>query len=95
MLAVSRVLFGLTFEFLRDQNAAINDLINYPINNLRDPEKALLTLIMTGQARNKQEFSEKIGKSPATVQRYIKHLTELGIIRREGSNKNGRWIVIK
>lgn len=87
--------FGFTFEFLRDQNAAINDVINDPINNLKDPERALLTLIMTGQARNKQELSEKIGKSPATVQRYIKHLTELGIIRREGSNKNGRWIVVK
>ena len=76
-------------------NDLISDLINDPINQLKDPERALLTLIMTGQARNKQEFSEKIGKSPATVQRYIKHLTELGIIRREGSNKNGRWIIVK
>ena len=70
-------------------------MINDSINNLRDPERTLLTLIMTGQARNKQEFSEKIGKSQATVQRYIKHLMELGLIRREGSNKNGRWVVVK
>ena len=81
-------LYGCIFE-------TINDLINDPINNLKDPERALLTLIMTGQARNKQELSENIGKSPVTVQRYIKHLTELGIIRREGSNKSGRWIVVK
>ena len=70
-------------------------MINDPISDLKDPERALLTLIITRQERNKQEISEKIGKSPATVQRYIKHLTELGIIKREGSNKNGRWIVVK
>ena len=39
-------------------------MINDPINNLKDPEGALLTLIMTGQAHNKQEFSEKTGKIP-------------------------------
>ena len=87
--------FGFTFEFLRNQNAMINDPINDPINNLKDAERALLTLIITGQAHNKQEFSEKIGKSPATVQRYIKHLMELGLIQREGAKKNGRWIVVK
>ena len=44
-------------------------LTNESINNWKDPERTLLTLIMTGQARNKQEFSEKIRKSPTTVQR--------------------------
>lgn len=87
--------FGFTFEFLRDQNETINDSINDPINNLSDSEKALLTLIISGRARNKQEFSSQIKKSPATIQRYISHLTEMGIIKREGSNKNGRWVIIK
>ena len=87
--------FGFTFEFLRDQNETINDSINDPINNLSDSEKALLTLIISGRARNKQEFSSQIKKSPATIQRYISHLTEMGIIKREGSNKNGRWVIVK
>ena len=40
-------------------------------------------------------LSDAIGKSPATVQRYLKHLTELDLIRHDGSNKMGQWVAVK
>ena len=40
-------------------------------------------------------LSDAIGKSPATVQRDLKHLTELDLIRRDGSNKMGQWVAVK
>lgn len=87
--------FGFTFEFLRNQNDFINDVINDPIKDLSDAEKKLYMLILAGKNYNKQEYAEAIGKSTATVQRYLKHMTKLGLIRREGSNKTGKWVVIK
>ena len=87
--------FGFTFEFLRNHFDAINDPINDPINNLLNAEKELLRLILTGKSLTKDGFAEAIGKSTATVQRYLKHLTELGFIKRVGSNKSGRWVAAK
>ena len=50
---------------------------------------------MMGKRYTKKDYASAIGKSTATVQRYLKHLTELGLIRREGSNKNGQWVIVK
>ena len=62
---------------------------------LSDAEKVLLRLILAGKRYTRQDFADAIGKSPATVQRYLKHMTELGLIRRDGSNKMGQWIAVK
>ena len=87
--------FGFTFEFLRDHFDTENDLINDSIKGLSDAEKELLRLILTGKRYTRQAFADAIGKSPATVQRYLKHMTELGLIRRDGSNKVGQWVAVK
>ena len=60
-----------------------------------DVEKELLRLILTGKRYTRKDLADAIGKSPATVQRYLKHLTELGLIRRNGSNKVGQWVAVK
>ena len=82
------------FEFIASFIGSI-DLINDAIKGLSDAEKELLRLILTGKRYTKQDFADAIGKSPATVQRYLKHLTELGLIRRDGSNKSGQWVAVK
>ena len=83
--------FGFTFEFLRDHFDTEND----SIKGLSDAEKELLRLILTGKRYTRQDLADAIGKSPATVQRYLKHMTELGLIRRDGSSKMGQWIAVK
>ena len=86
------------FEFIASFIGSI-DLINDPINDsikgLSDAEKELLRLILTGKRYTRKDFADAIGKSPATVQRYLKHMTELGLIRRDGSNKMGQWVAVK
>lgn len=39
------------------------------------------------------DICEQLGKSRNTVQRRIKIMMESGIIKREGSTKNGRWVI--
>ena len=41
------------------------------------------------------DLSEKLSKSPATIQRHLKLLSEKGLIRRIGSRKAGYWEIIK
>ena len=82
------------FEFIASFIGS-NDSINDPIKGLSDAEKELLRLILTGKRYTRQDFADAIGKSPASVQRYLKHLTELGLIQRDGSNKMGQWVAVK
>lgn len=39
-------------------------------------------------------ISDRINKSNATINRSIKELKNLGLIKRIGSNKNGHWLVV-
>ena len=48
-------------------------------------------MISTGERHTKKEYAEMIEMSVATVDRAIKKLTEAGLIRRVGGNRNGSW----
>jgi ATP-dependent DNA helicase RecG len=86
--------FGFTFEFLRDHLDIINDSIS-SYSEFSESEKKLYKYLLKGNRYTKQELANAIGKSSITVQRYLKHMMELGLIKREGANKNGRWVVVK
>lgn len=86
--------FGFTFEFIRS-NDSISDSKNDSITiRLTKTEKAVLDILGTDQTFSKNDIAVRIGKSPATVQRAIKRLTEKGLIKRVGPNKNGYWTII-
>ncbi|MBQ7246852.1 MAG: putative DNA binding domain-containing protein [Lachnospiraceae bacterium] len=92
--------FGFTFEFIRTSSQ-----VNYQINEpagilmketpmlyLSDAEKAVLAVLSKEQRYNKTEIGAIVGKSPSTVQRAIKSLTDRGLVRRIGANKDGYWV---
>ena len=95
--------FGFTFEFLRNQADIVNNTVNDTATssekgseeNLSDAEKELLRLIRTGKKYTRQDFASSIGRTTKTVQRYLNHLTELGLIQRDGTDKNGQWIAVE
>ena len=41
----------------------------------------------------REEISKQIGLSVRQIQKYMKRLSDLGMIKREGGRKNGRWII--
>lgn len=86
---------NLTNDPINDSiNDSINESIKLSKKELTAAETKLLKIILTGKKYTKYDFAAAIGKSPSTIQRYLKHLTELGLIRRSGSNKNGQWISV-
>jgi ATP-dependent DNA helicase RecG len=79
-------------------NEPINDAINEPINP-NEPVKSLsdelFRILRQYPTASKEVFAQKIGKSRATVTRYLQFLREQGKIKRIGPKKTGHWEVLK
>ena len=58
-------------------------------------EQAIVELLMQNPKITQMEMAEKLDLTRKQVQNVIKGLQEDGIIEREGSNRNGKWIVNK
>lgn len=72
----------LTLPIPFETNANVTD--NAPDNAENVPE----TLTETAES-----LASKLSVSQKTVQRDLKHMKELGIIKREGGDFGGRWVV--
>ncbi len=60
---------------------------------LHETEKSILALLKQNPMMTRDELAERISKTVRTVQRTINSLRDKGIIERDGSKKNGYWIV--
>jgi len=69
-------------------NSIINGTINLDENNI-----LLLKAVSNNPEITYDGLATFLGMSRRTVSREMKKLQEGGLIEREGSRKNGRWIV--
>lgn len=75
-------------------NEGINEEINEGINEtLTENEKNVLGIIRTNPSISIPVLAEKLSISRATVERAIASLKKKGRISRQGSNKNGMWLI--
>ena len=58
-------------------------------------EKKLLLLLNETPGMSAQEIAEQVGITKRGVEKQLKKLKEAGIIKRQGSDKTGYWIIIK
>ena len=75
--------FAKGFENLNDK---INDKLNGKINSVPEILKSNPTATIA-------DLIEVTGKSQSTISRELKRYQESGLIYREGSRKNGKWLV--
>lgn len=73
-------------------SGAINGSINGVIN---EKEQKVLAVILEKSNATYDEISARTGISKRTVTRVIAALQEKAVIKRDGSNKTGRWLVLK
>lgn len=71
-------------------NAGINTGISAGINAT---EEEILNLLLENPTYTATIISEKMGRDVRTIEKAMKKLKEKGLIYREGSRRNGRWIV--
>lgn len=56
---------------------------------------ALIDLIRADPSLSAPAIAERLGRTPRTIERHLSELKAEGRIRREGSRKAGRWIVLE
>ena len=86
---------------INDLNDPINGL-NDPINDLNDPindpinqtQKSIMSAIKRDNNATYEKLANEIGVSTATIKRYLKKLSEIGLIKRVGSKKDGHWEIV-
>ena len=58
-------------------------------------DKQLLLLLHSNPSLTAQDIAERIGLSLRGVEKQMKRLKDLGVISRQGSRKNGLWVINK
>ena len=58
-------------------------------------DKRLLLLLNSNPSLTATEAAERIGMSLRGVEKLMKRLKDIGIVSRQGSRKNGLWIINK
>ena len=77
-------------------NEPTNEPINEPINELLSVrQKDIIAAIRLKPSITREELADITKISLATIKREITTLRNKGYINRDGSNKNGLWILLK
>ena len=85
-----------TSTFIDFMLEAIRDALVKMVNeNNSGYEQKILQLIADGDYTNANEVADRLGVSEKTVRRAISSLKEKCLIERDGSDKNGIWIIRK
>ncbi len=73
----------------------VNDYVNDYVNayDLTEEEALLVQEIIGNASITYDELALKLSKSKSSITRSIKHLKEIGLISRTGSDKTGSWII--
>ena len=73
----------------------LNDSANPTVNPTVNPlDTEILALMSENDRITYTQLAEKTNKNRDTIASHIKKLTEAGLIKREGADKNGSWKII-
>ena len=82
----------------KDKNEVINDGIRLKLSYIseykREKIKELLQIIKGNPCVEIDSIAAQLDVSRSTAERYLAELRRMEIIRREGSNKNGKWRIL-
>lgn len=80
----------------------VNENENDPVSDLVKGEETLeknlhsvYNMIKGSPSATYSDIANQLNKSTVTVKRNLQKLKEFDIIKREGADKTGRWIILK
>ena len=92
----NRLYFAVTIyqhpEFAR--SGVVNGVVSGVVKPLSESESKILSCMREEPSISKKRISEKTEIAPRTVDRTITELRRRKIIDRQGSDKNGIWVVL-
>ena len=71
----------------------MSKVTNKVTDKVTDKKDALLRLLRRDATLTVAQLTERLQLSESGVKKIMTSLKQAGLIRREGSNKTGRWIV--
>ena len=74
--------------------SAIKNLLSGFTQKKRETASRLLNAIIANNQITIADMAESAGTTSRTVQRYLKEFQDAGILKREGSDTSGRWILL-
>ena len=77
-------------DHVNDYDDPVNDPVNDPVK-LSRAENATLEEVAKNPNATYEQVADAISASRVTVRRAIKHLKDLDMLVREGSDKSGSW----
>lgn len=78
---------------LNEKANVVKDVVKDVVKNLTERQRLILKLIQANVTISAAEMSQTLNATSRTVQRDIAELQKLGILEREGSKFNGRWVI--
>ena len=82
----------------RGKNDGINDGIKSKLSHIavkkRERIEKLLEIINESPSVASDSIAIQLGISRPTAERYLAELRRMEIVKREGSNKNGKWVIL-
>lgn len=79
---------------VKDKNDGVTGE-NDGVNHLNKTLQRIYQAIVNKPEIKSTELMESLGVSESTVTRSTRELKKLGYIKREGSDKTGKWIILK
>ena len=80
-----------------DQNGVIDpkdrDTNDTKVEPIDPNEEAVLSIILKNPEATQGAIAKEVGASLSTVKRIMRSLQKSGKLRREGTNRNGSWVV--
>ncbi len=64
-------------------------------SGMKNTRHAVLDLIREDNSISISAISERLNITRSTIQKHIDNLRNDGLIRREGADKGGRWVVME
>ncbi|MBR5957191.1 MAG: HTH domain-containing protein [Salinivirgaceae bacterium] len=71
------------------------DVVKNVTKQLSERQRIILDLIVENPAITTEEMSQKTGVTSRTIMRDISSLMDMGLLKRQGGRKDGRWILIE
>lgn len=81
-------------ETLSLEQIGVKDGVKDGVKELTDIQKIILFEIRMNPSITTSELAQKTGAKFRTLQRYISQLQEMEILTREGSRKDGHWVIV-
>ncbi len=86
---------GVNEEFLKEFNSSTTQETTQEIKIEKSVPDKIVGLMITEPSITARQIAEHLGVSFDRVRYHIKKLRADGRIKREGSTKSGKWVVMK